>query len=145
MSTTEDRIDIIDLQPSNGKCFLVPTEIATKRGPIRIKTLLDSGASGQFINPDLVQRLNLPKYPLKNTINIYNADGSHNKDRQCSHYTKIKIKINDRVMTIKPKIVTLGTKPLFWVSHGYANKTLTLIGKMPHSDGKTKPLRHYNY
>ena len=110
MNTTEDRIDAIDLQPSKGKCFLVPTTILTDHGKHEIKTLLDSGASRQFINQDLVNQLKLPKYPLKKTINIFNADGSKNK---CSYYTEIKIRINNRTMTIKPKIVTLGTKPLF--------------------------------
>ena len=113
MSTSEDRVQQIDLQPSKGKCFLIPTTVITKHGKHEIDTLLDSGASGQFISPELVRQLNLPQYPLGRTINIFNADGTKNKGQQCSAYTKIKIQINNRVMMIKPKIVQLGTKPLF--------------------------------
>ena len=114
MITSEDRIDAIDLQPHKGKCFLVPTSIITNNGSLyEIEALLDSGASGQFINPKLVQELKLPKYRLPNVINIYNADGSINQGEQCTHYTKIDLIINNKRMTIEPKIVTLGTKPLF--------------------------------
>ena len=114
MITSEDQIDAIDLQPHKGKCYLVPSQLITNNGSIYdIEALLDSGASGQFINPKLVQELKLPKFRLPNVINIYNADGSINKGDRCTHYTKIDLIVNNKQMTIEPKIVSLGTKPLF--------------------------------
>lgn len=111
---SKDRINIINLQPSKqGKCFLVPTELMTSSGLIKINTLLDSGASGQFISPKLVRQLNLPKYPLPKAMNIFNADGTINQGQKCTHYTKINVTINNQTMVIEPRIVQLGTKPLF--------------------------------
>ncbi|KXN84290.1 hypothetical protein AN958_12796, partial [Leucoagaricus sp. SymC.cos] len=62
--------------------------------------LLNSGASGNFIDPQLVQKYNLPRFPLNKPSKIYNTDGSQNQAGQCTHYSKLKITINKKVMTI---------------------------------------------
>ena len=113
MNTSEDRIDLIDLQQSRGQTLLVPTKLHTKNAIYNIKALLDSGASGEFIDPNLVHKYNLPQFPLDKVINTYNADGSKNASGKCTHYAKLKVEINDKVMTITPKIVALGKHQLF--------------------------------
>ena len=86
MITSEDQIDTIDLQPHKGKCYLVPSQLITNNGSIYdIEALLDSGASGQLINPKLVQELKIHKFWLPKVINIYNENGSINKGERCTH------------------------------------------------------------
>ncbi|KZT08902.1 uncharacterized protein LAESUDRAFT_647910, partial [Laetiporus sulphureus 93-53] len=43
------------------------------------EALLDSGAYSCYINPWLVDRLNLATIFLEKEIRVYNADASHNK------------------------------------------------------------------
>ena len=113
MITSEDRIDLVDLQKSKGKTLLVPTTLHLKRRQYAIEALLDSGASGQFIDPQLVDQYNLPKYPLRNVIQTFNADGTKNASGTCTHFTKMHVEINGHQMTLFPRIVKLGTKRLF--------------------------------
>ncbi|KXN81716.1 hypothetical protein AN958_03802, partial [Leucoagaricus sp. SymC.cos] len=67
--------------------------------------LLDSGASENFIDLQLVQKYNLPKFPLLKPSKTYNADGSRNKARQCTYYTKLKLEINGQKIIIYSKII----------------------------------------
>ena len=113
MSTLEDQIDLINLQQSKGQTLLVPVTLHSKHAQHNIKALLDSGASGEFIDPSLVTKYNLPKFELSKVIKTFNADKSENASGTCTHYTKLKVEINDQVMTIMPKIVSLGLHPLF--------------------------------
>ncbi|KZT03120.1 uncharacterized protein LAESUDRAFT_631859, partial [Laetiporus sulphureus 93-53] len=43
------------------------------------EALLDSGAYSCYINPRLVDQLNLATISLEKEIRVYNADASHNK------------------------------------------------------------------
>jgi len=121
LSISEDQIDLIDLQQSKGQTLLVPVTLHSRHAQHKVQALLDSGASGEFINPSLVFKYDLLKFRLSKVIKTFNADGSENASGTCTHYTKLKVEINDRVMTITPKIVSLGSHPLFlgitWLKH----------------------------
>ncbi|KAF9542355.1 hypothetical protein CPC08DRAFT_619672, partial [Agrocybe pediades] len=43
------------------------------------KALVDTGASGDFIDEDFVIRSNLPTRPLSSPIPVFNVDGSPNE------------------------------------------------------------------
>lgn len=113
MSTPEDSIDQIDLQKSTGKTLLIPAKLHTKNNQHKIEALLDSGASGNFVDHQLINEYYLQKYPLKTIRYTLNADGSRNAAGKCSHYVKMKITINGKTMIIKPRIVSLGKHKLF--------------------------------
>jgi hypothetical protein len=113
LNSPEDQIDLINLLKSKGQTLYIPTTLHTKQAKHDIYALLDSGASGEFIDPKLVDQYNLLKFPLQQIINTYNANGSKNALGQCTHYTKMMITINKCQMMIKPKIVALGKHQLF--------------------------------
>jgi hypothetical protein len=113
LNSPEDQINPINLLKTKGQTLHIPTTLHTKQAKHDIYALLDSGASGEFIDPELIKQYNLPKFPLQWIINTYNADGSKNASGQCTHYTKMTIMINKQKMTIKPKIVGLGKHQLF--------------------------------
>ena len=46
---------------------------------VQTEALLDSGAYSCYINPRLVDQLNLATISLEKEIRVYNADASHNK------------------------------------------------------------------
>jgi hypothetical protein len=110
---SEDPINQIDLQKSKGQTLLIPTTLYTKNDRHKIESLLDSGASGNFVNPEIVDKYKLKKYPLKQVKYTLNADGSRNAAGVCSHYVKMKIWINHKEMIVKPRIVSLGKHKLF--------------------------------
>jgi hypothetical protein len=110
---SEDSIDQIDLQKSKGQTLLIPTILYTKNDRHEIELLLDSGVSGNFVNPEIVDKYKLQKYPLKQVKYTLNADRSRNAAGVCSHYVKMKIQINHKEMIVKPRMVSLGKHKLF--------------------------------
>jgi hypothetical protein len=113
LNSSEDQINLINLVKSKGQTLYIPTTLHIRQAKHDIYALLDSGASGEFIDPKLVNKDNLPKFPLQQIINTHNANRSKNASGQCTHYTKMMMTINERQMAIKPKIVALGKHQLF--------------------------------
>jgi hypothetical protein len=69
LNSSEDQIDLIDLLKTKGQTLHIPTTLHTRNAKHDIYALLDSGASGEFIDPRLVDQYNLPKFPLQRIIN----------------------------------------------------------------------------
>ena len=112
MSDAEDDINLVDLQQrSENNILIVPLQFKTNKFILDEEALLDSGASGEYVDPSFVKRYNLPQFRLKNSLKIRNADGSVNTN--CTLYTKIHINVNNKWTTIFPKIITLGKYRLF--------------------------------
>ena len=61
--------------------FELKVEIQTTDtgGVHAVPALLDSGATGLFIDPDFIQRKHLATRPLSRAIPVYNVDGSPNE------------------------------------------------------------------
>ncbi|KAF9439848.1 hypothetical protein P691DRAFT_610569, partial [Macrolepiota fuliginosa MF-IS2] len=62
--------------------------------------LLDSGAGGNFIDPELSNEWKLPKCPIDKPLHIVNANGSTNKSGIATHECILHIKINGRKMQL---------------------------------------------
>ncbi|KXN88441.1 hypothetical protein AN958_07347, partial [Leucoagaricus sp. SymC.cos] len=67
--------------------------------------LLNLEASENFIDLQLIQKYNLPKFSLSKPSKTYNTNRLRNKAKKYTHYMKLKIKINGRKIIIYPKFI----------------------------------------
>ena len=58
-----------------------------------VTALLDSGASGCYVHPELVQKYDLHQLPLDSPQMVRNADGSFNKHGQITHSVTLLVRI----------------------------------------------------
>ena len=71
--------------------ILLPVHNATKRAYIKI--LLDSGATENFISPEMAQRLEVPVYKLPVPVTLCTVDGSGHKEGKITQYAWIYIEL----------------------------------------------------
>jgi hypothetical protein len=55
------------------------------------EALLDSGATENFINPRMVEKLGIEKVPMVNPRMVFNVDGTENQGGQVNHYCVLNI------------------------------------------------------
>jgi len=60
------------------------------------EALADTRASGRFIDKTYAWKFQLPKIVLKQSIDIYNMDGTLNKKETITHYVRILMTIRGR-------------------------------------------------
>jgi hypothetical protein len=53
--------------------------------------MIDSGATGLFADQEFLRSSNLPSFPLKHPILLYNIDGSPNTAGSITHYTRLRL------------------------------------------------------
>ena len=70
---------------------------ASKRA--EIETLLDSGATENFISEDLAYQLRLPINRLKQARPLFNIDGTKNRKGDITRYTDLEVQTGQK----KPK------------------------------------------
>jgi hypothetical protein len=55
------------------------------------KALLDSRATENFIDPQMVEKLRIGKVPITNPRTVFNVDGTENQGGQVNHYCILNI------------------------------------------------------
>lgn len=63
--------------------------IQTRLGGERVRAMLDSGATGLFINRRYAERLRIPTQRLRQELPLYNIDGSDNRAGTITHFAKL--------------------------------------------------------
>ena len=61
-----------------------------------VEGLLDSGASGKFIDQDFAQDIHAEKKDLVKLIQVYNVDGTLNKQGTITQYVELELEIHER-------------------------------------------------
>ena len=61
-----------------------------------VEGLLDSGASGKFIDQDFAQDIHAVKKDLDKPIQVYNVDGTLNKQGTITQYVELELEIHER-------------------------------------------------
>ena len=61
-----------------------------------VEGLLDSGASGKFIDSDFVKKIHAKRENLKKPIKVYNVDGTPNKQGTITQYVELELEIHER-------------------------------------------------
>ena len=64
------------------------------------EVLIDSGATDNFISPQLLKRLEISTLPVKLPICIWNIDGTHNQGGAITHYTDLKVCTGEQKKTL---------------------------------------------
>ena len=72
--------------------------ITSDNNPIEeiVEGLLDSGASGKFIDSDFARDIHAEKKNLKKPIKVYNVDGTPNKRGTIMQYVELNLEIHER-------------------------------------------------
>jgi hypothetical protein len=77
--------------------------------------LLDCGATENFMSEDFARSLDLPIRPLKRPRDIYNVDGTRNKQGLITHYTDLQVRTGEIRKRMRFFLTSLGesTKVIF--------------------------------
>ena len=73
----------------------VPLQLIMKSKVTDIHALLDSGARGNFIHPDLALTLSIPQKHLPKPLKALNVDGTPNKKGTITHFVILNILVNN--------------------------------------------------
>ena len=102
---------ILPFEPS--RCFNIPLIIDFHPNSIKVKALLDSGASACFIDRDLVKRHNLPIVPKKYPVSVEVIDGRPLISGDVTHETKpLDIILEGYRSTVVFNIISSPSNPL---------------------------------
>ena len=74
----------------------------------RTNVLIDSGAGGIFIDERFIRRNGIPVTPLRKIIQVFNVDGTTNKQGRITHCAWLKLKIGERYIDTRFLISGLG-------------------------------------
>ena len=75
----------------------VPTAINTRYNTAEIKSLVDSGATHNFVHPRFVQRMKIGMQRLQTAKTLYNIDDTTNKDGKITHYLVLNVQTRGKV------------------------------------------------
>lgn len=73
----------------------IPATISVNNKSTQTEILIDSCASRNFIHKSLVDHENFETKPLNRTINVFNVDGTTNRQKQITHAVKAEIDIDN--------------------------------------------------
>jgi gag-polyprotein putative aspartyl protease len=74
----------------------VPFSFQTAHAMAKETALLDSGATENFIDKATWKRMKVGRQPLVKLINVYNVDGTENKQGEMTHYCRLRITYNNQ-------------------------------------------------
>jgi hypothetical protein len=84
----------------------------TESGMEIVEGLLDSGASGEFIDQDYARDIHAIKKDLPNPIPVYNVDGTPNKEGTITQYVDLNLKIHERQRKHRLQVTGLGNQQI---------------------------------
>ena len=69
----------------------VPVTIKTSYKKAKVSSLVDSGATDNFIHPKTVRQLRLKTMPLEQPKKLFNVDDTQNKSGKVTHYVELEV------------------------------------------------------
>ena len=97
--------------------------------------LVDSGATDNFIHPQLIKRLALGTQKLEHTRKIWNIDGTNNKAGRITEYVDLSIQTGQKQNKMRFLVTNLGHEDLIlgypWLAtfepkFGWADRTIDM-------------------
>lgn len=85
----------------------VKATIRTREQEIPIEALIDSGCTHTCIAKRTVIRENLPMKKLKHPYNVFNADGTINKDGKVSETVDLEVEVGGHKENVEARVVQL--------------------------------------
>ena len=89
--------------------------------PMGITALLDSGATGLFIDEDFVKAKNITTHKLPHSIAVYNIDGTLNQHGSIKETVELIIRFQDHTERATFHVTTLGGVPII-LGHPWLTK-----------------------
>jgi predicted aspartyl protease len=96
---------VADMTPQS---MLLPVAIGTKKQTVETQALLDSGASGEFMDSEFAKLNNIPLIKLSKPQITRNADGTQNEQGVVMHKAVINLRINGKEEPMSFFIAGLG-------------------------------------
>jgi len=92
----------------NGHHFRVNVLLKGLHRSVRTPAMIDSGATGLFLNRKFVRRHGILLEPLKQPIRLTNIDGSLNVAGSITHYASLRLTVGDNVEKAEFLVTDLG-------------------------------------
>jgi hypothetical protein len=100
---------------SNRQSMTIRAYLNSRAKRTETPALLDCGATENFMSEDFARSLDLPIRPLKRPRDIYNVDGTRNKQGLITHYTDLQVRTGEIRKRMRFFLTSLGesTKVIF--------------------------------
>jgi hypothetical protein len=92
--------------------ILISGESLGQKKSIETTTLLDTGAGGKFIDQNFVRNQRIETKELKYAIEVFNVDGTPNKQETIMKYTWLDLTINGQTQTHNLLVTGLGKQKI---------------------------------
>ena len=90
----------------------VPTAINTRYNTAEIKSLVDSGATHNFVHPRFVRRMKIGMQRLQTAKTLYNVDDTTNKDGKITHYLVLNVQTRGKVKRMTVLVAEIGKEDI---------------------------------
>ena len=90
----------------------VPTAINTRYNTAEIKSLVDSGATHNFVHPRFVRRMKIGMQRLQTAKTLYNVDDTTNKDGKITHYLVLNVQTQGKVRRMTFLVAEIGKEDI---------------------------------
>lgn len=91
-----------------------------------VEGLLDSGASGKFIDQNYAKKIGAKQIDLERPIQVYNVDGTQNKRGTIRKYVELNLEIHERKQKCRLLVTGLGQQKII-LGYTWLKKTNPLI------------------
>src|SRR6266702_1955405 len=98
----------ISVYSSKYRSLRIPVLFKSTHATAEREVLIDSGATDNFINSQLLKRLRISYIPVPNPIKIWKVDGTLNQDGNITHYTDLQVKTGKETHVLRFLITNLG-------------------------------------
>ena len=86
----------------------IPVLFKSAHAIAKREVLADSGTTNNFINTQLLKRLQISYLPIEKPIKIWNIDGTLNQDGNITHYTDLQVRMGKETYVLRFLIMNLG-------------------------------------
>src|SRR6266571_7390684 len=98
----------ISVYSSKYRSLRIPVLFKSTHTTAERDVLIDSGATDNFINLQLLKRLRISYLAIPNPIKIWNVDRTLNQDGSITHYTDLQVKTGKETQILRFLITNLG-------------------------------------
>ena len=90
----------------------VPVTIKTSYKKAEVPSLVDSGATDNFIHPKTVRQLRLKTIPLERPKKLFNVDDTQNKSGKVTHYVELEVTTHQRCQPMSFLVSDIGKEDI---------------------------------
>ncbi len=90
----------ISVYSSKYQSMRIPVLFKSAHATAEREVLVDSRATNNFINSQLLKQLQISYLPVSTPIKIWNVDGTLNQDGNITHYTDLQVRTGREVQVL---------------------------------------------